>query len=148
MLFSHSPLLRDRAELCCLWAYTYLQGGAYRFYYLSWRTKTTATKAVILNEQSPLNRCKHNPDTYTPQQCPHALLWVFRITSVKSPNLSWGTCLPCRLLGMVLQAYPAWSIQYCWETGMSWDPKQPRGDILSGLLEGVRVGSSQWVSHQ
>lgn len=60
---------------------------------------------------------------HPPQQCPHALLWVFRITGVKSPNLSWGTCLPRRLLGMVLQVYSAWSIQYCWETGTSWDPE-------------------------
>lgn len=60
-------------------------------------------------------------------------------------NLSWGTHLPHGLPGIVLQVHLTWSIKYCWETGMSLDPKQPRGGIPSDLQDGVRVGLCQCV---
>lgn len=63
VLFSHSPLLRDTAELRCLWAYTSLQGGVYGFYYPCWRSTKPASNAIILTEQSPLSIGKHTPDT-------------------------------------------------------------------------------------
>ena len=132
MLFSHSPLLRDRAELCCFWACARLQAGAYGFCCLSscflWTDAST-------NLTHP----------HTPRVCPCALQSVFRVTGVKSPSLSWGMHLPRRLPGMVLQAHPAWSTTNCWETRASWGLKQLRGNTLSGLLEGVRGGPCKSV---